>query len=100
MEKQIYFEKLHLELSSTHAIPLQYIKNIRSRMGGNNTRKEIEDWCKIKVSQPCRWKSGISRIGRRAHSKSYYQELLDLVTSCSPEAWEDITRPTKFDKKR
>lgn len=98
MDKREFFDSLHKELGKKHTLSYRHVNTIRSFfIGHKKTRKEIAEWCAIKLSQPLR-RGGIPHAGHRVEEKAYYQTLLNFVASCSAEAWNDITQITKYDR--
>lgn len=97
MDKRAFFHELDTKLSSKYNLSNKQINTIRSwALGYKKSRKEIAEWCAIKLSQP---HTGYgSKKNKRRKKKEYYQTLLNFIASCSTEAWNDITQITQFDK--
>jgi len=99
MNKKEFFNQFQSTLASKYGIPLKHIETIRSAVLGRKiTRKELAEIVAIKLSQSSRSGRHKPNIGRRSHSKAYYQTLLNFIASCSEEAWKDIVQKTEYDK--
>lgn len=99
MDKNEFFRKLDEDLAQKHGISFHHVNTIRSFvLGSGKTRKEVAEWAAIKLSQPSRWKSGLSKIGRRERNREHYQTILNFVASCTSQQWDDITQVTQFDQ--
>jgi hypothetical protein len=103
MDKRTFFETLDTQLAEKYHLTIHQINTIRSAfLGYNQTRKEIAEWCAMKLAQPAssaRRKEVRPDSKHRKFNRDHYQILLNFVASCSLEAWDDINQVTEFDKK-
>ena len=97
MDKRTFFDNLHKQLAEKYQLTPHYVDTIRSfAVSREKSRKEIGEWCALKLSQPKR-DTGDSRIDHRTQPKKHYQDILNFIASCSSEAWNDITQLTEMD---
>ena len=98
MDKRAFFDNLDKNLAEKYHLTSDQIDTIRSFfLGDKKTRKEIAEWCAVKLTQPHHGKNKKDSLSRRS-PKEHYQTLLNFIASCSTEAWNDITQKTEFDK--
>jgi hypothetical protein len=101
MDKRTFFNNLDKQLGLKYKLTSDQINTIRSfYLGDKKTRKEIAEWCAVKLTQPHHGSHGKNKkdsLSRRM-AKPHYQTLLNFIASCSEVAWNDITQKTEYDK--
>lgn len=91
-QNQLFFDQLHIQLAEKYKTAPSVIKVIRIRSISNNeSQMDIIKWAVEKKNRPRRYKCMPGRLTRRK-SKTYYQQIINIIAQSNHETWLDITK--------
>ena len=92
MEERDFYHKLHTQLGEKYNLSSSQVNFIRSSVGEKRNKDQIIERLIERIK--------IYPKNRRNKDITFFQTLLTFLSSCSSEAWNDITQLTEFDRGR
>jgi len=83
MDKKTFFGEIHTKLGLKHNLNKYQVGTIRAFVGAKKTRKEIGEWCAVKLTLP--------KLPKQ-RTIEHYQQILNFTASCKEEQWTDINQ--------
>lgn len=92
-ERFVFFVDFSRKLAKKYKTRTFYITLCRQlALEKGFSREDVMDFADLKMNKTPRRK--------RAHSKKYYEGVFNFLEPLSDQQWEDITKPTMYDKSK